>query len=200
MTPRPGVPLVDQKNNLIPDEVRQNPNSNAGQLRYLQYVSRLVSSIKQEFMDPDIDVEVVDYLPNILTRVELERLVNGEITGQEVAFKLGDGNQEVGRGKILIQYRPANKCEAKAAWRVWFEGRENRTAEWIPKTGQYFHLQRRDTTECEGDISSELPQVSTTAPSGLKSTTISGNEAPENTKSKQPLAGLPLLGGGPKVI
>ncbi|KAL0941980.1 uncharacterized protein CTRU02_204743 [Colletotrichum truncatum] len=44
------------------------------------------------------------------------------------------------RGKLLLQYQPAQTCEDKATWRLWIENRgvDGRTDQWIPAPDQVF--------------------------------------------------------------
>lgn len=199
MTPRQRRERLDDNfNYLFSDEAVRGETDNP--IAWPTEVGLLRRAIQNVFGE-GVPIEEVLYSPmeldNDLTfRLTMEALdpeLQGTLVTEEeqaeIPKKLGDDDQEMPRGKLLVQYHPAKTCQDEAEWRVWFEGRplDGRTASWIPEPGrdQYFtrdgeqgQPQKRD--ECILSTSSTVASTATDK-TETESASSTGADTPAST-------------------
>lgn len=139
------------------DRIRENPNANADKPPlYPQRLNQIRTSFKNTF-GSDVPIQIIDYSPRIGSAADSKALATAEKNGDtklkdelkaNAVSKLADEDCKSPRGKVLVQYRPANDCHEKAKWRIWVEDRDVQgQAEWDPSPSQFFE----DDDESDSD-------------------------------------------------
>ncbi|KAK9784458.1 hypothetical protein SCARD494_12807 [Seiridium cardinale] len=106
IAPPPGVNVVDQDGNWLPDTQRQDENANAGQRAFQTQVDDIIHQLA--FLG-DPNPTVLDYSPKVLPRDLMEKYNTGALEFSEVLSLLGDDGREDHRGSVLLEYQPAKE-------------------------------------------------------------------------------------------
>lgn len=166
-------------------------------------VRRIVDDILEAIPQRYHDESLIRFYPQEqLTEEERYHRENGELGDTYWSNMLQDRILHTAKGKVMLQYQPANRCTDDASWRIWVDDYAHfRTPpsaqfqdEWEALDGQFFSEQLRpqypgelySRQECPirgkpasggGSMSSVSPSLATSAGQGMPgaSATLSGS-------------------------
>ncbi|GJD01378.1 immunoglobulin a1 protease [Colletotrichum higginsianum] len=166
-------------------------------------VRRIVDDILEAIPQRYHDESLIRFYPQEqLTEEERYHRENGELSDMYWSNMLQDRILHTAKGKVMLQYQPANRCTDDASWRIWVDDYAHfRTPpsaqfqdEWEALDGQFFSEQLRpqypgelySRQECPirgkpasggGSMSSVSPSLATSAGQGMPgaSATLSGS-------------------------
>ncbi|OBR11151.1 Immunoglobulin a1 protease [Colletotrichum higginsianum IMI 349063] len=166
-------------------------------------VRRIVDDILEAIPQRYHDESLIRFYPQEqLTEEERYHRENGELSDMYWSNMLQDRILHTAKGKVMLQYQPANRCTDDASWRIWVDDYAHfRTPpsaqfqdEWSALDGQFFSEELRpqyagelySRQECPirgkpasggGSMSSVSPSLATSAGQGMPgaSATLSGS-------------------------